>query len=158
MKILVFSDSHGKTAAMTHAMKVHQDAETVIFLGDGLGDFFSAVPLTVAKLAVRGNCDWEPQFSHFQKLNLVVLCDKRIVYTHGHEQNVKYGEQGLQRLAENTNADLVLFGHTHLPTERYENGVYYFNPGTIGGIYTGKSTYGIITLTDGGILLSHGEI
>lgn len=158
MKILVFSDSHGRAYNIKRAAELHHDAEAAIFLGDGIGDFLSVVPDGIAKLAVRGNCDWKPQFSHFQLQDSIVLCGKRIVFTHGHIQNVKYGDSGLKKLVSDLNADLVLFGHTHSPIERYENGVYYFNPGTVGGIYTGRATYGIITLTDSGILLSHGEI
>lgn len=65
-------------------------------------------------------------------------------------------------MATENNADLVLFGHTHIPLERYipteDGGFYIFNPGSIGRSFDGKSSYGIINITDKGILLSHGLI
>ena len=38
MKCLCFSDSHGTSAYMRRALKMHPDAEVVFFLGDGLSD------------------------------------------------------------------------------------------------------------------------
>ena len=158
MKILVFSDSHGDSLNMRRAISAHPDADAIIFLGDGLGDFFSTPKGVAAQLSVRGNCDWEPMFTHIPKLDSITLEGQKIVFTHGHEYGVKYGMDKITRLAEDTSANIILFGHTHNPFEHYEGGIYYFNPGTIGGVYTGESTYGVITIRDNGILLSHGKI
>lgn len=158
MKILVFSDSHGKSFNIGRAINMHPDAEVVIFLGDGIGDISSIEKGRLAILTVRGNCDWEPMFSHISIMDSITLEGRKIVFTHGHHYGVKSGLGGLVALAGDTSADIVLFGHTHEPIEHYDGGVYYFNPGTIGGVYTGRSTYGIITLRDNGVLLSHGKI
>ncbi len=158
MKILVFSDSHGQSRNISRAINMHPDAEVIIFLGDGLSDFLAVSKGNCAMLTVRGNCDWEPMFSHIPIVDSVTLEGRKVVFTHGHHYGVKSGFGGLTTLAKDTSADIVLFGHTHEPFEHYDGGVHYFNPGTVGGIYTGKSTYGIITLRDNGVLLSHGKI
>ena len=52
MKILVFSDSHGRDQYMLKALKTHPDAEAAIFLGDGLADFLSLPKGNIAYLSV----------------------------------------------------------------------------------------------------------
>ena len=48
------------------------------------------------------------------------------------------------------NADIVLFGHTHLPITEYDDELYLLNPGSLQ--YT-DGTYGVIDITDAGISL-----
>lgn len=38
MKVLIFSDSHGKAENMLRAVSLHPDAEYIVHLGDGSGD------------------------------------------------------------------------------------------------------------------------
>lgn len=165
MKILVFSDSHGDSWGMLRAIRVHHDADFIIFLGDGLSDLDEIIssPAVPKIYAVYGNCDT----SHFLGTERVPsiydlsLLGKKIVFTHGNLYDVKYSTEKLVELALHTSANLVLFGHTHLADESYrpvgERGVYFFNPGSISRRY-GTGSYGIITLTERGILLSHGKI
>ena len=156
MKILVFSDSHGKAFYINKALDAHPDAEAAIFLGDGLSDFLSIPPSNIARLYVRGNCDWHPEHSFVPAIDSITLAGKKIVFLHGHTHSAKSGMESLRSLAESTGADILLFGHTHEATEQYENGIYYMNPGSIGG-KDAAPTYGIITIKENGILLSHGK-
>ena len=52
-----------------------------------------------------------------------------------------------------------LFGHTHQKFEKYipteEGGYYLFNPGALGGY---KPSFGVMNISDAGILLSHGSL
>lgn len=161
MKCLIFSDSHGNTRNMREAIARNPDAEVVFFLGDGLNDAdaLAANDGTRAWLAVAGNCDFMPLFkdAYVKKTDSITLMEKKIVFTHGDLYGAKYGMGGLFSLAGELGADVVLFGHTHEALEEYRNfengGVYFFNPGSIGGC-----SYGLLLLTDKGILLSHGRI
>jgi putative phosphoesterase len=147
---------------MKQALLRHPDAEVVFFLGDGTSDaetlFLS--DRTRQWICVRGNCDFRSYVGtrEIEALERITLMGKRIVLTHGDLYGAKYGSDGLLRLAEKERADIVLFGHTHAPFEKYfdtnQGGVYLFNPGSIGASYT--PSYGVITLTDGGVLFSHG--
>lgn len=165
MKILCFSDSHGTDYYIRRALALHPDAEVVFFLGDGLYDVSHFVMNDRARtwLTVRGNCDVVSRVGcqDAPKLAYITLCDKKIVYTHGDLYGVKYGTDGLRLLAEEQNADIVLFGHTHRPHESYisadNGGVYLFNPGSIGECYPAPKSFGIITLSEQGVLLSHGS-
>ena len=166
MKCLCFSDSHGFVSYFRKAMELHPDAQAVFFLGDGLMDaeMVSASYPNVGWFAVRGNCDYHGTFrgAPIEKTDSVTLMGKRIVFTHGDLYGVKYGDSGVLRLAESRDADIVLFGHTHTPFEKYvpteEGGVYLFNPGSIEPpSYRGGGSYGIIHLTEKGVSFSHGS-
>lgn len=165
MKCLCFSDSHGSTAGMRRALSMHPDAEVVFFLGDGLSDAENFIyDRSRMWIAVRGNWDVNGILgdSMVKKTDSITLMGYRIFLTHGDLYGVKYGLDGITRLAVDHNADLVLFGHTHSMLEKYisteDGGFYLFNPGSIGGGFGIKPSYGVINLTDKGILLSHGFI
>ena len=164
LKCLVFSDSHGFSLYMKKAIDMHRDTEAVFFLGDGLSDIeeISFSYPSVAFFAVRGNCDFRTIAlgGFVRKTASVELLSKKIVYTHGDLYGAKYGTAGLENLAKDRGADIVLFGHTHTPTLNYFSDAphpfYLFNPGTVGAR---SGSFGIMTLTDGGEpLFSHGNI
>ena len=167
MKILCFSDSHGDDRCIRFALLRHPDAELIIHLGDGLSEVEKFVFSDSRRkwLCVRGNCD--PSISSLpelpKKTDSINIMGHRIVYTHGDLYGVKYSFGGIMGLAAEKEADLVLFGHTHIPCEKYVElpsgkSAYLFNPGSAGGDYFAGSSFGVITVTDSGILLSHGTL
>lgn len=165
MKCLCFSDSHGSTLGIRRALDMHRDAEVVFFLGDGLSDFENFIyDNTKAYFAVRGNWDTSGVLGNSiaKSVDSITLGGYRITFTHGNYYGVKYGLDGVIRLAEESSSDIILFGHTHQPLEKYiptdEGGIYLFNPGSIGGGFGIRPSYGIINITDGGVLFSHGFI
>ena len=166
MKCLCFSDSHGSSYYITRALNLHPDAEVVFFLGDGISDFEEAVRAdrkTRAYFAVKGNCDYTALFMNnpLKKAETVHLLGRKIVITHGDLYMVKYSDEGLKRLAISESADVVVFGHTHRPTEKYVSfdlqNTYFFNPGSIRCGYGNVPTYGIISMDEDNILFSHGS-
>lgn len=165
MKCLCFSDSHGSPLNIRRALNMHPDAEIVFFLGDGLDDLEPFISdKRRAFLAVRGNCDRSSFLGDVmvKKTDKITIDNRRIVFTHGDLYGAKYGIDGLVELAADSGADLLLFGHTHQPYERYiptdGGGYYLFNPGSIGGGFGSRPTYGVINITESGILLSHGTL
>jgi len=143
------------------ALRLHSDADVVFFLGDGLDDIESLAAEDESKMwvAVRGNCDFSGVFRGklVPKTEEITVGGYKIVLTHGDLYGVKGTTEQLSALACERGADVVLFGHTHLPYEAYISDAqkphYLFNPGSISSY---NATYGIITL-DGGVLLSHGS-
>lgn len=167
MKILVFSDSHGRDGGMKRALALHPDAEGVFFLGDGIREAAALAEGEPSRffIGVRGNCDAGLLGlfgGSMPREEEIVLLGHRILLLHGHTVGVKGGLGGLVSLTDRRNADLALFGHTHEPLERYfsdgKKPFYLFNPGSISRPRSGEPTYGVITLTEGGILLSHGTL
>ncbi len=168
MKILVFSDSHGRDDGMRRALSMHPDAEGVFFLGDGAREAAALAEREPNRffIGVKGNCDGALfgllGGSDLRLEEELVLFGRRILLLHGHTVGVKGGLGELILNARRREADLALFGHTHEPLERYlsegRRPLYLFNPGSISRPRSGKPTYGLITLTESGILLSHGTL
>jgi putative phosphoesterase len=147
---------------MKEALSMHPDAEVIFFLGDGLAevDVLSRDEPHRFWIAVRGNCDFYSSFQSgvAKKCERICLEGYNIVATHGDLYGVKYSDEGLLRLAEESCADIVLFGHTHRPYEKYisstKKPVYLFNPGSIS---VSSGSYGVMML-DKVPFFSHGEI
>ncbi|MBO5907762.1 MAG: YfcE family phosphodiesterase [Clostridia bacterium] len=162
MKCLCFSDSHGTSRGIRRALSLHRDAEVVFFLGDGLLDIMPLVSeyTKLAWIFVRGNCDTFREVDNREAkiTDTITLVGKKIVLTHGDRYGAKSGYGELISLAKRSCADIVLFGHTHQPYEKFysEDEVYLFNPGSIGEGYLSLKSYGVINLTESGVLLSHG--
>ncbi len=129
MKILVLSDTHGDTRRLREIFTRERGIALCIFLGDGehdLDPFFPAPDMPL--LAVRGNCDF---CSALPTKIVTEEGGKRILCTHGHEQHVKIADVWLREAAREAKADIVLYGHTHIPVQDYEDGLYLCNPGSV---------------------------
>ncbi len=151
MYILVISDSHGRVSEIEKAIEQNPDAKHIFFLGDCVRDVEDLVCIYTDRIfhIAAGNCDG---FSEYPTVELTHLYGKKILFCHGHTFSVKYGKERLYNAAESSGADLVLFGHTHIPLTEYADGRYFVNPGSIGrGGFEGTS-YAKIDLTEQGIM------
>lgn len=158
MRIIVFSDSHGKLDNVLKIFEREPSADMFIFLGDGERDVDTASCLYPDRkvLSVCGNCDF---CSMNPGLGIVKVCGKQIVYVHGNAQNVKSTKDYLYRLAKDYEAQIVLFGHTHKRLCEYNDGVYLINPGSAGCSCDGYSpSYALLDVTDKGVLCSHVDL
>ena len=146
-KILVMSDTHGRKAAIAAAIARCRDADCIIHLGDNSQDAACVRPLTDKPVyAVRGNCDFSLEAPAAQELTFEGV---RIVAVHGHQQGVKQSLLRLELLALEKDAHIMLFGHTHVPTEQFYAGATLYNPGSLGEPRGRKATYGVITVDAG---------
>ena len=146
MRVLVVADVHGRVGALRRVLDDQITARTVLFLGDGLRqveDVAKEYPDRTFYM-VPGNCDFAP---HLLPVRQETLGGKRFYFTHGHIHDVKYSLYRLDLAAREAGADIALFGHTHQPHEEYADGLYLFNPGSLG--YGG--TYGYVDIVSGGI-------
>ncbi len=165
MKILVFSDSHGKDATIERALRLHaQDASLALHAGDGAHSFLllSRQYPSVAFRAVCGNRDTRTSFfgeGLLDEEELISVGGHRILLTHGHKHSVKFSPTPLRVYAASKGADIVVFGHTHMPYETYipdgagASPIRLFNPGA-----AKDGCYGIIDIRDNGILMQHALI
>jgi len=151
MTILVFSDSHGNTAPMIGAVR-RETPDLILHLGDydrdtqALTAEFPALPLRV----VRGNCDFG---SRNPVVDTFELQSRRIVMTHGHVQNVKLGYAALFEMGHGAKADILLFGHTHVPDYEITANMHVINPGSAG---TGRQkSCALLRLTAGDVTCQH---
>ncbi len=144
MKILVLSDSHRTIGHMERAV-LAQRPDYLIHLGDHTADadalarLFPDIPL----VSVRGNCDFDPAVPE-QRLG--EWGGVRILMTHGHRYGVKSGLLRLRLAAQEAQAQIALFGHTHQALCQGGPGLWLFNPGSCGGF---RPTCGLIEITGG---------
>ena len=145
MRIIVFSDSHGGARCIAEALMMHPEAQAVIHLGDGERDMAALGSLLEGKrlIAVSGNCDL---YSDLPAEALEDIGGVRILCTHGHRYGVKSSDGALVERALKVNARILLYGHTHEPVTRYEDGLYIMIPGS-----ARQGRYGMIDITPNGI-------
>jgi putative phosphoesterase len=132
MKVLVFSDSHGRKELVDRMLSNEPDCKEVIFLGDGIKDvewvrqFYPDLRFTV----VRGNNDWSYNISS----EAYKYFDGVTVYAcHGDSLDVRTTLFYLNKKAASVNAKLGLYGHTHVSKTVAEatSGVTAVNPGAL---------------------------
>ena len=146
MKVLAFSDSHGNRSVLSHAVALEMPG-LILHLGDHDGDCslvereFPEIPLR----SVRGNCDYS---SAGLDVDEFTFGGKRFFMAHGHLYNVKIGFSSIINAAARRGADVLLFGHTHVPYYSVIGSVSVINPGSIA---IGSKTYAVLEFKDGDI-------
>ena len=151
MRIAVISDSHGHGSIVDRIIRRENKAEAIIFLGDVTRDIedFTYEYTDKKFYIVSGNCDG---FSFYPFNDVIKLGNVKIFITHGHTLGVKSGIGGLITAAKQLDCQIALYGHTHIPNIKYENGLYVVNPGSCARSRDGSNSYAVIDIRDNGIL------
>lgn len=127
LKIGVISDSHGVNRYIDLAMEHLKDVELVIHAGDNYKDAkYIEEKYNIKVVVVSGNCDVENTGDHIE-----LICDRKIFITHGHKYGVKANIDGVFYAGKENNADIVIFGHSHIPFYAVEEGMVLLNPGSV---------------------------
>lgn len=157
MRIGVVGDIHGNLAGLEQAVRAMGPIDRLLFTGDGYREIArskccSSVPIK----GVVGNCDF---YSEYSAEEFFQLENYQVMLTHGHRYSVKHGLTAIGLAGREKGADLVVFGHTHLPLNTEWEGIRLFNPGTLcpERAYRGV-TYGIIKIDQNGLTLLHERI
>lgn len=151
MRLLVVSDSHGDEGALLRALEAQPTARVVIHLGDGAREMAAVAEGCPERTVygVRGNCDWTSDAAGLVYARDETVGGKRIFFTHGHLYGVKSDLLRVTCAARERGADILLYGHTHVPFTVYDDGLYILNPGSLAG-----GAYGIVDITAAGIVPS----
>ena len=148
MQLLIMSDTHGDKSIISKVKAFYPNADFFIHCGDselaygdkGLTDFYY----------VRGNCDRDTQFAEEQILN----AEDRIIYvTHGHLYNVKSSLMPISYRAQEVNASIVCFGHSHLLGAEKIGNTLFLNPGSLTAPRGRKEKSFIVVEVDGNDVL-----
>ncbi len=165
MELLIVSDSHGHAERLTEALQRQiKRPDAICFLGDGLRDTEVWESVGIPVYTVRGNCDWSGFYRDEPTERFLYLEGHKLMLTHGHVYDVKSGYGRLEAYARENGADIVLFGHTHVPVElslppkNEERRLYLFNPGSIACDDGDGYPFGTLTLQGKNVLFSHGRI
>lgn len=160
MRIIVCSDTHRNYYALQKIIDKHPNADMFIHLGDGRYEsdkLLSINPqLQNRFFYVKGNCDLACMDSEMLTLWAE---NHKIIAVHGHNHGVKYSLEHLKKLALENNCDIILYGHTHIRHMKYEDGIYTMNPGSASAPRDShKPSYGIIDITESGILMNIADV
>ena len=129
MRILIVSDTHKAHGNLERALEKEGPLDMLIHLGDveGKADYIEAVAGCPVHM-VSGNNDffsdlpWEEEF---------FIGDHHVFITHGHGYFVGMNEDRLKAEARGRGADIVMYGHTHMPALTVEPDLITLNPGSI---------------------------
>ena len=146
MKILVISDTHNMIQNAV-GLITKLDPDYVLHLGDMCEDCHRLEDMFPRKLivSVKGNNDYFDKSYPLERE--FTLCGKKIFMCHGHKYNVKSSLLALKYKGMEKNADIILFGHTHVPYMDNTDGVIMLNPGSV-------SSYGIIEINESEVTAS----
>jgi putative phosphoesterase len=144
---LVMADTHGHKARIALALKRFADVDMIFHLGDYSRDAELLRTMTKKPVySVRGNCDIS---AAAEAERLLTFEGVRVLMVHGHRQNVKSSLLNLGLYAQEQEANIALFGHTHMPTEQYYENVLLYNPGSLGEPRDLRPSVGLLTLDQG---------
>lgn len=146
MKIVVVSDTHGYNEKLWEVIERESPFDMLIHCGDiECEPYVIRDRVDCALMMVAGNNDYDPDL---ERVKVFDLGSHRALLTHGHRYKVHYGLESLYYLAQENQANIVFFGHTHVPCIQTDDGVTFINPGSL--TYPRQigreSTYVVMTL------------
>lgn len=156
MQIAVISDTHRHSFELNEVLKLIQDTDMIIHLGDNVEDVDILKDGFKGEIInVRGNCDFVSFVSseRFEEIE-----GMKILITHGHKYNVKNDLLRLKYRAKEVGADIVLFGHTHEAIELFEDGIWFINPGSLAFPKIKYKSYAILEITNNNVKVSIREL
>ena len=144
MKVLIASDIHGRLQATKRLEAcIHRfGPDRIVLLGDYLyngprnGVPFDYDPMATSTIlnryakiitGVRGNCDSRID----QSILRFPFEDSAVFYANGYRCDLIHGDLLSTDLLNVERGDILMYGHTHVPVLKREDGVVYLNPGSI---------------------------
>lgn len=129
MKLLITGDIHGRNDILEKILLKETNFTHHLNTGD-VGLDIKTIEKT-KMMAVKGNTDY---FLDLPLESLIEIEDKKILLTHGHLYNVKYGLNELISYAKKLNVNMCIFGHTHEAFYQKLEGIEFINPGALSGM------------------------
>lgn len=126
MKIVVLSDTHGNADIIEQVYQQENQADAFFHCGDSELAYADAHFHDMNR--VKGNCDFD---ANFLDDVVVPVGNRRVFMTHGHLYNIKMTLSTLDYKAQETQADIVLFGHSHLLGAEKIGDALFLNPGSL---------------------------
>jgi hypothetical protein len=127
VRIAVIGDTHGRITGICRAL-AKNPPDHLIHTGDFYADACKiAETLNRPFHAVSGNCDAKKDGP--AEL-LLKLAGRRIYVVHGHQYGVKKNLNNIYYRGQEMEADIVIFGHTHVPFCEKLGELWLLNPGS----------------------------
>lgn len=147
MKILIVSDTHGRLGDFIDVYEHEKPVDMVFHLGDITGDKEAIEELLGPQIAfavVAGNCDFLTR--EIPACRDFGIGKHRVHLEHGYWPPVSI--ESIKQRAEKSGADILMFGHTHIPRIDRVGDLWVINPGSISRPRQedGKHTYIIMNV------------
>lgn len=157
-RLLVISDTHGEAELLESiVLEFGENSDALVFCGDGFCDIAAilekaaldrrlreSIPPVIA--SVRGNGDADqyavlipdpeteeaapPHNLHAPTRILFRAAGRTVLVVHGHAHGVAEGTGLLAASADTMDADLIFYGHTHIPLYEESGPTLIINPGS----------------------------
>ncbi|MBP3595462.1 MAG: metallophosphoesterase [Lachnospiraceae bacterium] len=128
-KVLVISDTHGRTDNLDKILPLVKPLDQLIHLGDvGRDVEYIEVIAECPCCFVSGNNDF---YSTLPRERLIKLNGVPVFLTHGHYYYVNSRKDYVRSAAIQRGARIALFGHTHVPYLEEDNTILVANPGSL---------------------------
>ncbi|SCZ08012.1 YfcE family phosphodiesterase [Alkaliphilus peptidifermentans] len=125
--VAVMGDTHNQFQIINKLKDYMKDVDVIIHTGDHYDDINYIKKIYNKKvIGVKGNCDWNGSDVLIEEIN-----GKIFFICHGHQYNVKSNLNGIFYKGKEANADIVIFGHTHIPYYAVEEDMTLLNPGSL---------------------------
>ena len=149
MRFGVISDTHGNNRIIRQAIAAAGLVDGWLHAGDYSQDARWLVELSgLPVYVVAGNCDGRVDILIDEYIE---AGGNKIWLTHGHRYGVKHGLQDIVWWGGQYEADVAVFGHTHVPYCDWYDNMLLFNPGSLAAPRYGRPTFGLLTVECDGI-------
>ncbi|WP_455538071.1 metallophosphoesterase family protein [Terrisporobacter sp.] len=148
MKIGIISDTHGDMKSIEKAIPYLEKCNLIIHAGDYIDDAeYIHYATDVEVKCVKGNCDSYNSDGNYELTFSVE--NRKFFLCHGHYHNVKIDVNSLYKFAKDNDIDVVVFGHTHVPTYKVIDNIIFINPGSLSyPREKSDKSFGILTIED----------
>lgn len=129
MRILVVSDTHGRTYSLDRVIENEPSIDYFIHLGDICDTYLTTKnPIECPKAIIVGNNDFAGTYPRNMELE---LAGKKIWLNHGHRYGIHYGTDYIKNAGRDMGIDIVMCGHTHVPLVEVDADITVINPGSL---------------------------
>ncbi len=162
MRLVVLSDTHIPHRAKTLPDEVWsyiENSDGVIHAGDFSSyDFYLELKAHLGEkniYAVHGNMDDEDLFKELPEVLKFQAEGVKIGVYHGVGAPFGIEKRVLKKFSDDL-PQLIIFGHSHIPTKKEIDGVLLFNPGSpTDKIFTRTNSFGLLEIKEGSFEINH---
>ena len=129
MRILIVSDTHRYNKNYLELVERLKPLDMIIHCGDVEGSEYTLKEAADCPvMMIAGNNDFFGPLPKELEFNIEKY---KVWVTHGHYYSVYSGNKRIIEAARSRGADIVCFGHTHIPVLEQVDGLTVINPGSI---------------------------
>jgi putative phosphoesterase len=142
LKLAIISDTHAKTIdeIPVTIRKALADVDLIVHAGDFTHKaVFDSLQALKKVKAIWGNMDSSELKKILPEKDLFEVNGKKIGLIHGSGAPWGIAERVRKQFS---GVDIIIFGHSHEPCNRYVQGILLFNPGQA------KNSFGLLTIDD----------